>query len=310
MGDLEIRFLVETLFPEQCLIFLAGESDCGKSTFCSQLALSIVSGAEYFLGFKINVKHKRVIIISTEDSYPAIFNKINLQMQKNNLSLEDTERLIISTTSVSIIEKLTKVLKSFPVALIIIDSFADVYDGDINTVNKVRDYLKDYDELKKKYNCTILFVHHIGKSREGKGIHKNQLLGSVGIEGKARQVLMMSKLNKLFSERVISIIKGNYVSEEDKKKSLLLSFDHDTRTFEKADGNFTLPEVSKKKGRQVDMKLVEEALKLKNEGKRLEEIGKILGKNKSTISRWFKNLKYPYDFENVDSDDDDAEDDD
>ena len=74
----EIPFLVEKLIPKDTLVVLAGQSEIGKSTLYTQLAIAIVRGDNEFLECKLNAIHKRVLVIRTEDGpIPLSFRQIN-----------------------------------------------------------------------------------------------------------------------------------------------------------------------------------------------------------------------------------------
>ena len=68
--------------------------------------------------------------------------------------------------------KVREKLKETSFDLVILDAFADLYDGDINTSNKVRIFLNDFSEMIREFKCAVLIVHHIGKGREGQGFIK------------------------------------------------------------------------------------------------------------------------------------------
>ncbi len=302
-----IPFLVEKLLPDGCISILAGESDLGKSSFYTQLALSIISGMKSFQGFKLNTLHNRVLIVSTEDGKIAITDRIMKQRKNIPIKSENTKNLYIMTTSVDVLTKVREQLQEISIDLVILDAFADLYDGDINTSNKVRNFLNDFSEMIREFKCAVLIVHHIGKGREGQGGHKNQLLGSVGIEGKARQVLMMSRQKDL---RALQIIKGNYVSEEDKKKSIFLKFDPETLTFSIVSETISIKEINEtselnksavassrgsrtksKPGRKRDDKLWSKAVTLYKEDKKQCEIAEELNVSTGTISRWINKYR-------------------
>ena len=91
------------------------------------------------------------------------------------------------------------------------------------------------------------------------------------------------------------IVKGNYVSEEDKKNVIFLDFDPRTLTYSKTDMLYQVgKDIPKqtKQGRKRDPELVAKALRLRNEGFSQEEIAAVVKRHKSTVSRWFKNLGY------------------
>jgi archaellum biogenesis ATPase FlaH len=286
----ELPFDVKGLIPAGCLSLIVGESDIGKSTLHTQLALSIVSGMQKFLGRDINVKHKRVLIVSTEEGISAIGNRIQKQMTKIPVDSNAAERLIILTTSDNITNRIKEILKRTPVDLIIIDAFSDIFHLDMNISNKVRTFFNAYSDLIREFKCSIVFIHHIGKSREGLPLHKNQVLGSVGIVDKVRQALWLSRDKKSSSKRQLTIIKGNYVTDEEKSKALSLNFDSESRTFEFIEEK-DIKNSNISPSDDNEKELAEGIHKLRDEGKSRREIEEITGVERTT--QWRYQKKYP-----------------
>ena len=125
-------------------------------------------------------------------------------------------------------------------------------------------------------------------------LHKNQILGSVGIVDKVRQVIMMSRNKNSPSDRIVTILKANYLSDDEKKKSLVLEFDNETRIFEKLkEIEITNSNIDPHK--VIYDEYVKEILKLRAEGKTHEEIGRIVSRHKSSISRVLQRYSGPSD---------------
>jgi RecA-family ATPase len=298
----EVPFLVNRLIPLHTLNVLAGQSERGKSTLYTQLSLAIIRGDDEFLGSKLNTTHKRVLVISTEDGPIALSFRANKQISQVDSTVEFRERLTFITNQDNLEDRIEKYLEKTRVDLIVMDAFGDVFTGgDINASNSVRRYLDNYMKFIRRYGCTVLFVHHVGKGRQGNKPEKDQLLGSTGIEGKMRNVLMLSIVN---DQHQLSIAKSNYVNREDKKIPLYLNFNNETLTFSKADGPAKPQEsdesgvasngesnIKRKPGIQIDMKLYNQAIQLYKEGKSQVEIAKIVNKDKSTICKWIKKSK-------------------
>ncbi len=304
--DIEnIPFLVEKLIPENTLTFLAGASDVGKSLLYTQLVLCIVMGKDEFVGCKISAKHKRVLIVSTEDGAVAISIRLKKQLCNATIDQDKLEDLILITGSTNPKNRIEGELKNGKFDLVVIDAFADIYGDDINTSNRVRTFLDGFTQLISKYGCSLLIVHHIGKGKERLSENKGHLLGSVGIEGKARQVLILSKDNVLGNIRRLVSVKGNYLTEEEKKNTLVMEFDPTTLTYKTIDEKSPVDLTdknqfgivsSRRQGRKENAELEEmksKARQLYKEGWTLEKIGKELGRDKSTISRWFSDDKGP-----------------
>jgi len=297
----EIPFLVEKLIPLHTINVLAGQSERGKSTLYTQLSLAIVRGDNEFLGCRLKTTYNRVLVISTEDGPVALSFRANKQLDNATSVDEIRNRLVFITNQENLETRIENYLKETKVDLIIIDAFGDVFTGgDINASNSVRRYLNTYVRFIQQYGCSVLFVHHVGKGKQNRP-EKDQLLGSTGIEGKMRNVLMLSIVN---DQHQLSIAKGNYVNREDKKIPLYLNFDEKTLTFSKADGpakplqgdenanGFNDGDrVKGKPGKQINMALYTQAIQLYNEGKSQVEIAKTVGRDKSTICKWVKEFK-------------------
>jgi RecA-family ATPase len=286
----KVPFLVEELIPSGCISLIVGESDLGKSTLHTQLSLAIISGQETFLGKKINATYKRVLIVSTEEGIYGIGNRLQMQATKINLDAEASKKLTIITSSDNVLNKIRAQLKHNPVDLIIVDAFADVFQLDMNLSNKVRTFFNHYSDLTKNSKCSVVFIHHVGKSREGNPLHKNQILGSVGIVDKARQVIMMSRDKNCSSDRQLSILKGNYISDEVKKRAYVLKFDPESRTYEKTEDR-DIRNSSIDPNELIRKELENEVFRLRDKGLSYEEIGQKVHRHKSNIGRIIN--KYP-----------------
>ena len=307
----EIPFLVEKLIPVGALVVLGGQSEIGKSTLYTQLAISIVCGDTEFFGCKIHPVHKRVLIISTEDGPPAFSFRILKQMQERRVDNEIRNSIVVKFNYDDLENRIREIVEHTPVDLIIIDAFGDVFGDGINLSNDVRRYLNNFSIINKRINCSTLFVHHVSKGKKKQPADKDQLLGSVGIEGKMRNVLMLSVVN---SQHQLRIVKGNYVRPEDKAKPIYLKFDQKTLTFsvtaepadqigdpfEKKGNSIASGSSSRSKnrpGRRRDPGLFAEAIRMYNDKVPQVEIAKKVGREKSTICKWIKTYKNKVSFD-------------
>jgi len=298
----KIPFLVEKLIPAGTLVILGGQSEIGKSTLYSQLSIAIVFGDEEFLGCKIHPVHRKVLIISSEDGPPAVSFRFLKQIQGRIVDSKIRNSIVVKFNYDNLENRIHEILQSTPVDLIIIDAFGDVFGDGINVSNDVRRFFSRYSDINNKYNCATLFVHHVGKSNKKNTPEKDKLLGSVGIEGKMRNVIMLSKLD---GRHQLNIVKGNYVSSEDKSEPIYLNFNDKTLTFsvstdpyftitypvdgeEDSFANVPTSTIKEKPGRKRDTSLYNQAIKLYNEGKQQIEIAETVGRDKSTICKWIK----------------------
>lgn len=219
----EFSYLLKPLLPKTGLVALAGSSDTGKSSFLRQLAINIVLNRKDFLGFELNCEHNRVLYISTEDDENAISVLIKKQ-NSSGINSPEFERLGYIFDTSNLKKKLNEVLSKHKVDCIIIDTFTDLYNGDLNSANKVRNYLQDFKKLADKYQFLCIFIHHTSKAAENKSANKNNLLGTQGFESKMRLVIELKKDTNDNNIRYLCIVKGNYLGENYKNMSYKLTF--------------------------------------------------------------------------------------
>jgi RecA-family ATPase len=298
LAEEEYTDLIENLIPYQDISFLAGDSDVGKSLFCTELCLAIIEGKTEFLNRKLNSKYRRAIILNSEDSARSVGRRIKKMLSGRHLQSEIMKNLWVLSTSKECLKKLEYLLKKKGVDLIVVDAFSDVFEGDLNSSSSTRNFLNQYLELIRKYECTVLFIHHIGKGKEN--ITKDSMLGSVGIHGKARGVLILSRQNTNSDLRVLKIVKGNDMSDKIKAKPVYLTFNSDTLTHEcvaeiSSIGEYETQQEKKERKRKLTPPMLEKAWKLKHEeGKTLRAIGSLIGISPSQLSRSLNNYQPNY----------------
>jgi len=270
----DLPYLVQGLIPKTSMVALAGSSDTGKSSLLRQLASAISSGDNDFLGFKLNIKHGRVLYISTEDDSFAmayLLDKYNSFLRpeqlKNLFFLFDTEDYFV---------KIENILKVTPVDAIIIDTFTDLYGGEMNSTNKIRSYLNQYSTIATRFDCATIFLHHTGKRTEDLIPSKSNLLGSQGFEAKMRLVLELRRDFDQNHLRHLCIVKGNYVPDKEKEMSYVLDF----KEFYFRNTGKRVPFVKLIKGYETKQaesnELVSKICQLRKENKTAREISKIL----------------------------------
>lgn len=283
----EIECLVEPFLQLTGLACLAGSSDTGKSSLLRQLAISIVTGEEDFIGFKLNPRHKSVLYVSTEDLERE--TAYLLARQTTKYKPEDLQRLRFIFELSNLKDEIDKRLTNQPADLVILDCFSDAYGGDLKDTQKIRTYLHPYQELAQKHDCLFLILHHTGKRTENFEPSKNNLLSGQGFEAKMRLVIELRADLLNPNHRHLCIVKGNYLPAKFKKESYLLEFHEDkflfTNTGERIPYEFLVKQLDSDNSKAK----FEEALKLKNEGLTYEQIANKLGyASKGTISKIFE----------------------
>jgi RecA-family ATPase len=110
--------------------------------------------------------------------------------------------------------------------LVVIDAFGDLYTGDANKTNQIRQFLHDYSQLAQKHECLVLWLHHTGKRTDDEAPSKHNVIGGQGFEGKMRLLLELRRDHHDQSLRHLCIVKGNYLPDTYKNESYVLRFEN------------------------------------------------------------------------------------
>jgi len=284
MNITEFPMLLDPIFPKMGLTVLAGSSDAGKSTFLRQMAIAIARGDKEFLGWKINAEHNRVIYVSTEDDRLAISYLLRQTIDEDG-NIQKLENLKYLFSLDNPFDELDAILSEYPADCIIIDAFSDLFPGEMNQANKVRTFMKPFFELVNRHNCLVIFLHHTGKRTEENPPSKNNLLGSQGIEGKARLVIELRRDPYDSNFRHFCIVKGNYVEDHLKTHSYKLLFKD--RQFEMTEDRVDFDELvtNPEKKQKVKAIKMERVVELKEKGLSFEEIAAQMNEEGLSISK-------------------------
>jgi len=306
----EIPKLLEPIFPKKGLISLVGSSDTGKSTLLRQLSISIAFGLDEFLGYKLNTNTRNVIYVSTEDDAVSVGHTLKKQViglfKEKHVDILDNlnhiKFIFDSNTDLknpsNILSQINDDLNLIGADLVIIDAFTDVFNGDLNSSTKVREFLHKFSVLADYHNCLFLILHHTGKRTEKFTASKDNVLGSQAFEAKMRALFELKRVSNNESKRSLVVTKGNYLSSSIKKEAKILTFDEDNLLFY-FDGETVLNSQTSKSYKIVNpdkSKLIPIIEKLHSEKKSLRQIEKILKSqgfeiSKSTVSNYLNEMK-------------------
>ena len=217
--------LIEPIIPKTRFSLLLGESDIGKTWFVLNLLCAIASGANEFLGWKINARYHKAILVATEDDEESLAWRLK-QMTVSQAWADNIIILIADDKSnKQILAKIEELLRTAPVDIVVFDCLGDVFDGkDSHASTDGRKWYRTFVPLSKK--CHVQFVHHKGKAATGKAPHKDHSLGTQAFEAKARSVFDLC----YFDGKVwLSILKVKGVRE---LKLYSYALDIDEKTFE------------------------------------------------------------------------------
>ncbi len=219
-----IPCLVDPILQSIGLAALAGSSDVGKSVWLRQLAFAVATDQPTFLGWPIQSKHKSVIYVSTEDDENATAFLLYSLNKSQGCQPAECARLRFVFDTQNLLNELDHRLTNRPADLVIIDAFGDLYSGDANKSNQIRGFLHDYSQLAQKHECLILWLHHTSKRTENDPPSKHNVIGGQGFEGKMRLLIELRRDHHDSARRHLCIVKGNYLPDEYKDESFMLTF--------------------------------------------------------------------------------------
>ena len=164
---LEISWLIEDYIPSDSIGMLFGASGSGKSHIALSLAVSIANGAEWF---DHKAKEGNVLILAGEGNN-GLQRRLRAIEAKHETSI-NPERIFFSkrpigldtdegyADAVNAIDDLDRDLD-----LIVIDTLSrHLLQSAENSNDDMAQFINRLELLKHRYECTILVVHHTGKS--------------------------------------------------------------------------------------------------------------------------------------------------
>lgn len=284
--NLDIKDIPKLLAPflqKVGLASLVGTSDTGKSTFLRQLAIAIALQQDKFLNFPLKCKSHKVIYVSTEDDPESVGHTVKKQVnfqkkESKDVELELLKNLDFIFDTDNLLKVLEKRLNDQRRDLIIIDTFADVFNGEINANTQVRSFLNGYDKLAKKHKCLILFLHHTGKRTTAKHPDKDNVIGSQAFEAKMR-VVMELRPGKTESLKELWVLKGNFLKSEYKKQSYTLECSDMIFSNTGKRGS------SRSNTKSEDDQIVEKVIQLRKEGLSYRKIEEKLSQDGTPVGR-------------------------
>lgn len=214
---MKMEFLVENMVPKGMLSSLVGSSETGKTQLAFQLAAAIAAGSKNVLGLRLNTTHKKVVIIPTEDPIPSINRRFENLRKIYSDEINSRIRFCFDVSE-NPIEEVQKMLKEEPADLLVLDTFQDFFEGDINRSTDVRPFLEGYKKMAEETGCSVLFIHHVNKAAYGGIASKKSILGSQSYEAKMRSIISLDNTSKS-TIKALKILKGNLVSEDAKVSS-------------------------------------------------------------------------------------------
>lgn len=182
----EITWIIQDVIPNNGLIIVYGAPGSGKTFIVLDMCLHIINNRDWFEN-KINESGIIVYLIG-EGIYGI---KKRLEAWDDYYNIQSPNQLFfVPISSINIweeknIERLKKTINKFinitgkQINMIVVDTLARASTGlDENSSRDMGMFLRNFEMIKEKFGCSIVFIHHKGKD-ESRGMRgSSSLLGA------------------------------------------------------------------------------------------------------------------------------------
>lgn len=185
--DEDVPWLVEDLWYDKAIGFIAGIPKSLKSTLAANLAVAVAGRGE-FLGHKVR-KNGVVLFFQEEDADFVTRERLSSLLADNS---EAASRLYVFTpttmrenlllSSPESVEKLENTIAYYKPTLVILDPFANISGvDDENKSVEVNRLLEILRHMRDKYGTSIAIVHHMRKVLPGESAVWGQRMRGSGV---------------------------------------------------------------------------------------------------------------------------------
>lgn len=175
------RWLVADLIPDRTVTMLSGDGGVGKSLLALQLAIAVASNTQW-LGLAAengpviyasaederNEIHRRALDIAKAEglALPADVHVVDLAGRDAIMGALDQAGMIKPT---ALWKRLVRRVAQVRPRLIVLDTLADVYAGNENVREQVRQFVGQLRGLAIDYDCAVLLLSHPSLTGMGSG---------------------------------------------------------------------------------------------------------------------------------------------
>jgi len=178
-------WLVRDYIEADSFALVFGEPGCGKSFFGIDMACSVVTGSDFH---DLPVKQSPVVYLAGEGQN-GISRRMRAWSIKNDMSLTNVP-LYVSTGPASFCDQqgIADVKEAVDQisahsqnpGLIVIDTLARNFGpGDENATKDMSAFIAAVDELRVRYSCTVLVIHHTGHGNKDRERGSYTLRGAI-----------------------------------------------------------------------------------------------------------------------------------
>jgi RecA/RadA recombinase len=235
----EADWLVFQHMPKGSITGLVGKPGDGKSMLVRMLIASVLLRKTDFLGLPLITKNGKVIFFTAEDTDARTKSYFIHQLKALSPSVfssdleENLTILFKGDHTPDEIEEKIRFLAAFEIPdLIVIDNFSAIFPGtDPNNTALVRKALEPYVQIARLFNCAIVIIHHLRKAGYALRPDQEHAQGASGFGQIVRSMLDLRRDPFDTQTRYLTLIKGNYSTDEHLYRSRVLKFESGSLLF-------------------------------------------------------------------------------
>lgn len=216
--------IIEGLIRETSFSMLVGEEGCGKSIFAMNLALTIATAQDSFLGYKIK-KNGKVIYLNNELPFGECVSRFKkmINLSKLNQSSRLQKFIIPNHFPLLLDYKLAldvKCRKEKPI-LVIIDCLYWTHNNQENDNSEMKNLLRELMFLRDEHQMAILVIHHTKKGVKSESMHNDHIRGASVLAGASDSIFQLRRSPDDEEIRLFKPTKLRYANDKMKKIKVL-----------------------------------------------------------------------------------------
>ena len=190
--DRKANYLVKGWLGSEAVSVVYGDSNCGKSFFGLDISAHVASGQPW-MGH--SVRKGRVLYLACEGGVKSYGPRIEaIRNAKSDLyDAGMADHFLLLPTPVDLhgdkdVDAISAALPNLNFALIVVDTLAmSMGGGSENDSADMGKYIQNIFELKARYNCHVMIIHHSGKDKSKGSRGHSSLRAAVDTEIKVKQ---------------------------------------------------------------------------------------------------------------------------
>ncbi len=177
-----------------------------------QMGMSLANNESEFLGFKINAMNQKVLFVDTECGESVLIERYQA-LQKNLNWKGDSKFTLVTKSGItdSIYDDIETAIQQVKPDIIFIDCLYNTTDGvDISKNHNIHPITNRITQLRDKYDCTIVSIHHMNKGGHQEGLQKDRMAGGSSLQNWAEHIVLLTRTNET-GTRLMKIDKSRHI---------------------------------------------------------------------------------------------------